>query len=63
MRLSDIMSRMDLTIWPVAALVIFLGIFILIAMRTMKRPREELASEASLPLQDDTGPIGEHDRN
>lgn len=54
MRLSDIMSRMDLTIWPVAALVIFLGIFILIAMRTMSRSVTELRHEASLPLQDES---------
>ena len=56
MRLSDIMSRMDLTIWPVSALVIFLGIFVLIAMRTIKRPSEDIRAEASLPLLDDAEP-------
>jgi cbb3-type cytochrome oxidase subunit 3 len=56
MRLSDIMSRMDLTIWPVAALVIFLGIFVLIAMRTIKRSSEDIRAEASLPLLDDAEP-------
>jgi cbb3-type cytochrome oxidase subunit 3 len=56
MRLSDIMSRMDLTIGPVAALVIFLGIFVLIAMRTIKRSSEDIRAEASLPLLDDAEP-------
>ena len=42
--------------WIAAGLVIFLGIFVLIAMRTIKRPSEDIRAEASLPLLDDAEP-------
>lgn len=36
MRLSDIMSHMDLTVWPEAALVIFLGVFAAVTIRVWR---------------------------
>lgn len=39
MRLSDIMSNMNLAVWPSIALIIFLGVFIGVVLRLMSRPR------------------------
>ena len=36
MSLSDLMSHMDLAVWPQAALVIFLGVFFAITWRTFR---------------------------
>lgn len=55
MRLSDIMGNMDLTIWPQVALVIFIGLFIGIVIRTFSKSRRPAQEEASrIPLQDDS---------
>jgi cbb3-type cytochrome oxidase subunit 3 len=56
MRLSDIISHLNLTTYPIAGLVIFLGVFILVSARALSRRRvHEHAHAASLPLADDTG--------
>lgn len=53
MRLSDIMAGLDLTIFPQAALVIFLGVFAAVMWRTLSRARRaEHDHAASLPLDD-----------
>jgi len=53
MRLSDIMGGLDLTIFPQAALVIFLGVFAAVIGRVMRRSRHaELQHAAFLPLDD-----------
>lgn len=52
MRLSDIMSAMDLSVYPQVALVIFLGVFAAVAFRTFARGRKnELEKLAMLPLE------------
>lgn len=53
MRLSEIMSRMDLTVWPIAALVIFVGVFIVVARRAFARTSSENEHAAAMPLSDD----------
>lgn len=53
MRLSDIMSRVDLTVWPIAALVIFVGVFIVVARRAFARSPSENERAAAMPLGDD----------
>ncbi len=53
MRLSDIMGGLDLTIFPQAALVMFLGIFGVVMVRVFGRSRRaELDHAASMPLDD-----------
>ncbi|MFN0133954.1 MAG: hypothetical protein ACKVW3_15670 [Phycisphaerales bacterium] len=62
MRLSDIMSQMGLTVWPEAALVIFLGVFVLVVRRALWRGRSaEIAHAAMLPLED--GAVGPKEAN
>ncbi len=57
MSLTDLMSSMKLTVWPEVALVIFLGAFFAIAMRTFgARHRAEQDEAGLLPLQDDASP-------
>lgn len=54
MRLSDLMSRLDLAVWPQMALVLFVGVFVLIAWRAARTPGGELKAYAALPLEDET---------
>lgn len=57
MRLSDIMSGMDLTVYPEIGLVIFLWVFAAIAARLYgRRRREELERFASMALEPEAGP-------
>lgn len=54
MSLSDIMSSMDLAVWPIAALVIFVGVFTIIMFRSFKRGSAAAHQRAAqLPLSDD----------
>lgn len=52
MRLSDIMSHMNLAIFPEMALVIFLIVFISVAIRVYTRKRGTYEAVAALPLDD-----------
>lgn len=55
MRLSDIMGHLDLAVYPIVAMVIFLGIFAGVCLRVFRRGRnEEFRNAASLPLEDST---------
>ncbi len=61
MRLSDIMSRLDLSIYPQIALVIFLVVFVCVMIRAFSRSRAaELDHAASLPLEDDAPTTAAH---
>lgn len=51
--MSDLMSSMDLSIWPQLAMVIFGGVFVLIAIRTMRLTKTELQNQAERALRDD----------
>jgi cbb3-type cytochrome oxidase subunit 3 len=52
--LTDIMSSMDLAVWPMAALVIFVGVFAAIMFRSFKRGSADVHRRAAqLPLSDD----------
>ncbi len=53
MRMSELMSAMDLSVWPKAALVIFLGVFVIVAWRTLREPNKDVKHYASLPIDDE----------
>lgn len=58
MRLSELMSNMDLAFWPQVALVIFVTVFVGVLLRTFSGSQAELQEEMSrLPLED-----GSHNR-
>ena len=60
MRLTDVMSSMDLAVYPALALVLFTGVFALVAIRVARVRREETARWSSLPL--DEAPINPENR-
>lgn len=53
MRLSDIMGNMDLAVYPILALVIFAGVFVLVTGRAMRTDRATHARWARIPLETD----------
>ena len=55
MRLSDIMSYMDLAFYPKIAMAIFAGVFVLILIRVWRASRAEMSDAAHMPLDDDNG--------
>lgn len=56
MRLSDIMSAMDLAVWPQIAMVLFLGAFGTIVVWTfLPRNKIKHGQAAELPLNDEYG--------
>lgn len=53
MRLSELMSHMDLATYPQVALVIFLAIFVGVCVRTFSKGRKETYDRlARIPLTD-----------
>ncbi len=53
MKLSDIMGHADLSMYAQVALVLFLGVFIAVTIRTFAPSRRaELEQTARLPLDD-----------
>lgn len=50
MRLTDIMSHLDLAVYPTAALVLFAGVFVLVLGRVWRTGREEHEAWARIPL-------------
>lgn len=53
MSMSEIVSFLDLSIFPSVALIFFLAAFIAILWRVLSKPRSESDIEASIPLNDD----------
>lgn len=54
MRMTDIVSNLDLSIFPIIALIMFLVAFGIIAWRVVTKPRVLSEHESMLPLLDDT---------
>lgn len=51
MRMSDVMSGLDLAIYPIIALLLFLSVFVGVVLRVTGRSRRsELSRAALLPL-------------
>ncbi len=53
MRLTDIMSHMDLSAYPQAALVLFLGVFGAVVWRTYARTTRETMQDRARAAIDD----------
>lgn len=52
--MSSIMSSMELWVWPSIAMVIFLGVFVGVAIRVARATKDECDHNASIPLFDGT---------
>lgn len=55
MRLVDIVSGMDLVVYPIISLLIFVGIFLIVLFRVARASRSDMQHLASLPNEADTG--------
>lgn len=55
MRLSDIMGHLELAIWPLLALGLFVLVFVVAVMRALGQSSEECRRAAALPLDDGQG--------
>ena len=53
MRLTDIMSHMDLSVYPQIGLIIFLIVFAAVVIRVVFSKRSDTDRLASMPLADD----------
>lgn len=53
MSMTEIVSFLDLSVYPSVALVFFLVAFIAILWRVMTRPQQEIDEAASIVLNDD----------
>jgi cbb3-type cytochrome oxidase subunit 3 len=53
MSLTDIMSSLDLDIFPQIGLLIFFGAFVAVVVHTLRRPRAEVRALAELPIADE----------
>lgn len=53
MRMTEIVSFLDLSVFPSIALVFFLAAFLAILWRVLSTPANQTKLEASIPLRDD----------
>lgn len=49
----DFFAASPLLVLPIISLLVFAGVFLLVTWRTMRTPKDEISSRASLPLEDD----------
>lgn len=54
MRLSDVMSYLDLTTYPIIGLLCFVAVFLAVAWRALRSSSEAMRHHGSLPLDSDT---------
>ena len=52
MKLSDIMSHADLSLWSQLSMAIFLGVFLLVLIRVLRAPRSDLNRISERAMQD-----------
>ncbi|HXX69940.1 MAG TPA: hypothetical protein VEK07_22360 [Polyangiaceae bacterium] len=48
---NDLLERSPLLVWPLAAMFVFLAVWVVAAIRAMTRSPEELMAAARLPLE------------
>ena len=53
MRMTEIVSYLDLSIYPSIALIFFLAAFIAVVWNVMSKSKQEIEAAANIPLDDD----------
>lgn len=54
MRLSELISSLELWVYPTVGLVAFVAVFAAIAVRTLRQPKDTAQAHGRLPLEDGT---------
>lgn len=54
MRLSDAVSYLDITTYPIVGLIAFCSVFALVTWRAFRTPTAAMERRAALPLDSDT---------
>lgn len=55
---KELLSQTTLTVLPLAAMLIFLAVFVAVVVRELRKKREEIDACARLPLQKDSQETG-----
>ncbi|MBL4698689.1 MAG: cbb3-type cytochrome c oxidase subunit 3 [Phycisphaerales bacterium] len=53
MKMTEIVSFLDLSIYPSIALIFFLAAFIAVVWNVMSKSKQEITAAANIPLDDD----------
>jgi hypothetical protein len=53
MSLTDVMSHAELDLWAQVSLVMFLGVFVVVSLRTWRSPRDERERASRIPVDGD----------
>lgn len=56
MKLSDIVSHADLSLWSQLSMALFLGVFLLVLIRVLRAPRKNLSEISERAMQDSYEP-------
>lgn len=62
MKLSDVISHTDLTLWPKMALVMFLAVFVSVCVRVFRRSKAEMKGYAMRAIEDGVDVTGKEMR-
>jgi hypothetical protein len=54
---SDLLEKSPVLAFPIVALVIFVAVFTLVAIRAMRMKKSDVRRLASMPLAPDEGPV------
>jgi len=58
MRLSELMSSLELWVYPTVGLLSFVGVFAAVAIKAMRTSPDDAAAQGRLPLEDGTTDAG-----
>lgn len=56
MRMSDLVGGLDMTIFPIVGLLIFLGLFVVVVARAVMASPSDTHDAASIPLNEESAP-------
>lgn len=54
MRMSDIVSSLELSVFPIVGLVLFVGAFLIVTIRALSTSRSSCERWSNLPLESDS---------
>jgi hypothetical protein len=55
MSLTDVVSHLDLAIWPKMAMVLFLAVFVAVMARVLRTGKGDMDRAAHMPIEEEGG--------